>query len=52
MEEEEERVMRLTGDDAKAFVKYDTEQLPEEEIKSLEEAKDVYRKYKSQSKSQ
>jgi hypothetical protein len=48
--EEEERVMRLAGDDAKAFAKYDTEQLPEEEIKSLDEAKEVYRKYSSKSK--
>jgi hypothetical protein len=50
MEAEEERVMKLTGDDAKAFEKYDTDPLSNEEIKSLEEAKEVYRKYSSKSK--
>jgi hypothetical protein len=50
MEEEEEHVMKLTGEDAKSFAKYDTEQLPKEEIKSLEEAKEVYRRYSSKSK--
>jgi hypothetical protein len=48
--EDEEHVMSLTGDDAKAFAKYDSEQLPEEEIKSLDEAKELYRKYSSKSK--
>jgi hypothetical protein len=48
--EEEERIMRLTGEDAKAFAKYDTEQLSKEEIKSLDEAREVYRKYSSKSR--
>ncbi len=48
--EEEEHVMRLTGDDAKAFAKYDSEHLPEGEIKLLDEAKELYRKYSRKSK--
>jgi hypothetical protein len=48
--EDEEHVMKLTGEDAKAFEKYDTSPLSNDEIKSLEESKEVYRKYSSKSK--
>jgi hypothetical protein len=43
--EQEERIMKLTGEDAKAFKEYDSKPLSKEEIESLKKAKDVYRKY-------
>jgi hypothetical protein len=41
----DERVAKLTGEDAKEFEEYDSRELTDEEIKSLEEAKAVYRKF-------
>lgn len=48
--EGEERVVKLTGEDAKAFEKYYSEPLSDDEIVYLEEMKEVYRKYSSKSK--
>jgi hypothetical protein len=41
----EEHVLKLTGEDAKAFEEYDSRPLTSEEIAYLEEAKAIYRKY-------
>ena len=45
MEKGEERVMTLTGEDAKAFKEYDSKPLSKDEIESLNKAKELYRKY-------
>jgi hypothetical protein len=41
----DERVMKLTGEDAKAFEEYDSRPLSNDEAASLKKAKDVYLKY-------
>jgi hypothetical protein len=41
----EERVVKLTGEDAKAFEEYDSKPLSSDEAASLKKAKDVYLKY-------
>jgi len=45
--EKKERIIELTGDDAKAFEKYDSRPLTSDEINSLDEAKALYLKYSS-----